>query len=51
MRRELLLIEEMIDACEQAQALVADSDVAALVADRRRRDALMWNFTVQGEDA
>jgi uncharacterized protein with HEPN domain len=51
MRRELLLIGEMIEAAEQAQSLVADSDVAALEADRQRRDALLWNFTVLGEAA
>jgi uncharacterized protein with HEPN domain len=49
MRRELLLIEEMIEAAEQAQSLVAGADVAALKADRQRRDALLWNFTVLGE--
>jgi uncharacterized protein with HEPN domain len=38
MRRELLLLEEMIDA-------------AVWPADRQRRDALLWNFTVLGEAA
>lgn len=51
MRRELLLIGEMIEAAEQAQSLVAGADVAALKADRQRRDALLWNFTVLGEAA
>jgi uncharacterized protein with HEPN domain len=49
MRRELLLIGEMIEAAEQAQALVAGVDLEALAADRRRRDALLWNFTVLGD--
>jgi len=49
MRRELLLIGEMIEAAEQAQALVAGVDLDALAADRQRRDALLWNFTVLGE--
>lgn len=51
MRRELLLIGEMIDAAEQARPLVAGTDLAALSADRQRHDALLWNFTVLGEAA
>lgn len=51
MRRELLLIGEMIDAAEQAQALVSGVDLEALSSDRQRRDALLWNFTVLGEAA
>jgi uncharacterized protein with HEPN domain len=51
MRRELLLIGEMIEAAEQARALVAGVDLDALTADRQRRDALLWNFTVLGEAA
>jgi uncharacterized protein with HEPN domain len=51
MRRELVLIGEMIEAAEQARALVAGIDIAALAADRQRRDALLWNFTVLGEAA
>lgn len=51
MRRELLLIEEMIDAAEQACSLVAGFPLDELNADRQRRDALLWNFTVLGEAA
>jgi uncharacterized protein with HEPN domain len=51
MRRELLLIGEMIEAAEQAQALVSGVDLETLAADRQRRDALLWNFTVLGEAA
>lgn len=51
MRRDILLVAEMIEAAEQAQSLVADVDVDELDADRRRRDALLWNFTVLGEAA
>jgi uncharacterized protein with HEPN domain len=51
MRRDLLLIEEMIEAAIQAQALVAGADMEALEQDRQRRDALLWNFTVLGEAA
>lgn len=51
MRRELLLISEMIEAAGRAQALVSDLDLDALAADRQRCDALLWNFTVLGEAA
>lgn len=51
MRRELLLIGEMIEAASQAQSLVDGIDLATLTADRQRRDALLWNFTVLGEAA
>ena len=51
MRRELLLIGEMIDAAEQAQRLVQGVDLDDLGQDRQRRDALLWNFTVMGEAA
>jgi uncharacterized protein with HEPN domain len=51
MRRELLLIGEMIEAAEQAQALVSGVDLDTLTSDRQRRDALLWNFTVLGEAA
>ncbi len=51
MRREVLLVAEMIDAAEQAMALVAGQDVDSLGQDRQRRDALLWNFTVLGEAA
>ncbi|MGB3412688.1 MAG: HepT-like ribonuclease domain-containing protein [Microthrixaceae bacterium] len=51
MRRELLLIGEMIDAAEQAQLLVRGINVEALEQDRQRRDALLWNFSVMGEAA
>jgi len=51
MRRELLLISEMIAAAEQAHELVSAVDLEALTADRQRRDALLWNFTVLGEAA
>jgi len=52
MQRDVLLISEMIDAAEQARSLVADTDdLVTLGDDRRRRDALLWNFTVLGEAA
>ena len=49
MRREILLIGEMIDAAEEAQRLVAGIGVDELARDRQRRDALLWNYTVMGE--
>lgn len=51
MRRELLLLAEMIDAAEQAVSLVRGVDLETLSADRQRREALLWNFTVLGEAA
>ena len=50
-RREVLLLGEMIDAAEQAQKLAEGHQVEAIEADRQRRDALLWNFTVLGEAA
>jgi uncharacterized protein with HEPN domain len=51
MRRDILLLTEMIDAAEQAQRLADGLTVGQLEADRQRRDALLWNFTVLGEAA
>ncbi len=48
MQRDVLLLTEMIDASEQAHRLTADITVSQLEADRQRRDALLWNFTVLG---
>ncbi len=51
MRRDILLLTEMIEAAEQAQALTDGLSSSDLSADRQRRDALLWNFTVLGEAA
>ncbi|MGQ0519592.1 MAG: HepT-like ribonuclease domain-containing protein [Actinomycetota bacterium] len=51
MRRDLLLLGEMIDSATEAVALVAGADLETLAADRQRSDALLWNFTVLGEAA
>ncbi|MFZ0161016.1 MAG: HepT-like ribonuclease domain-containing protein [Kineosporiaceae bacterium] len=51
MQRELLLLEELAEAAEQAHRLVAGVSLQALVEDRVLRDALLWNFTVLGEAA
>lgn len=49
--REQLLLDEMIEAAEEAQRLVRGRDAISVAADRRSRDALLWNFTVLGEAA
>jgi hypothetical protein len=46
MQRDVLLLTEMIDAAEQAQQLATGVRASELEAYRRRRDALLWNFTV-----
>ena len=51
MRREVLLLEEMVDAAMQVMDLVQGHDAESLRADRQRRDALLWNFMVLGEAA
>jgi uncharacterized protein with HEPN domain len=51
MRRDILLLNEMIDAAEQAQQLAVGVTAGQLDADRQRRDALLWNFAVLGEAA
>ena len=51
MQRDILLLTEMIDAAEQAQELTRGVSAGDLEADRQRRDALLWNFTVLGEAA
>ena len=49
MRRDVLLVEEMIDAAEQIQELVKGSTPEELEQDRQRDDAILWNLTVLGE--
>jgi uncharacterized protein with HEPN domain len=51
MRREILLIQEMIEAADRAVSLIDGIDVEALMSDRLRTEALLWNFTVLGEGA
>jgi uncharacterized protein with HEPN domain len=51
MRRDLLLLGEMIEAAERGHELVADFTIEALAADRLRSESLLWNFTVLGEAA
>lgn len=49
MRRDVLLLEQMIEAADQAVALVEGVGIQDLTVDRIRRDALLWNFTILGE--
>ncbi len=42
MRRDVLIIEEMIEAADQASAVISGVTLAALAKDRLRRDALLW---------
>ena len=49
MRRDALLIAEIVEAAERILELTADASVADLDTDRSRREALLWSFTVLGE--
>ena len=49
MQRDRLLLAEIVDATERIVALTARRSVDEIDADRDRRDALLWNYTVLGE--
>lgn len=49
MRRESLLVAEILDAAHRVVELTTDATVADLDRDRNRREALLWSFTVLGE--
>jgi uncharacterized protein with HEPN domain len=49
MRREVLLLAEIIDAAERIIELTDGESVEAIDLDRTRREALLWSFTVLGE--
>ncbi|PIF04359.1 MAG: hypothetical protein CSA63_00935 [Propionibacterium sp.] len=51
MNRDALFLGEMIEAAQQVVSLASNRTSAELAADRMRRDALLWNFTVLGESA
>lgn len=51
MQRDLLLLNEIIEAAARIEALVGELTAAAIEADALRRDALLWNYTVLGEAA
>lgn len=49
MRRDRLLVAELIDAAERIVELSAGATVESLDEDRDRRESLLWSFTVLGE--
>lgn len=51
MRRDELLLQEILDAARRIVELTIGKTSAEIDADRDRKDALMWNFTVLGEAA
>ena len=51
MRRDLLLLGEMIEAAERAHHLADGLTLDELQDDRLRSESLLWNFTVLGEAA
>lgn len=51
MRRELLLLREMIDAAERIRQVVGDLDLESFRADDLHVESVLWNFTVLGEAA
>jgi uncharacterized protein with HEPN domain len=51
MRRDQLLLGEMIEAAERAHQLTEGVTIEELRTDRLRRESLLWNFTVLGEAA
>lgn len=51
MRRDLLLLSEMIQAAERAHPLTDGLTLEQLQADQLRNESLLWNFTVLGEAA
>jgi uncharacterized protein with HEPN domain len=51
MRRDQLLLDEMIEAADRAHQLTDGITAEQLQADRLRAESLLWNFTVLGEAA
>lgn len=49
MRRDRLLLREIIEAAERIIELATGRSSGEFEVDRDRRDALLWNFTVLGE--
>jgi uncharacterized protein with HEPN domain len=49
MRRERLLLTEIVEAAERIVELAGGLTAESLDADRTRREALLWSFTVLGE--
>ncbi len=51
MRRDFVLLTEILGAGDRIVELVVGRDVAEVEANRDVRDALLWNYTVLGEAA
>lgn len=51
MRRDLLLLAEMMQAADRAHQLTDGLTLDELQADQLRSESLLWNFTVLGEAA
>lgn len=51
MRRDQLLLGEMIEAADRAHQLTDGITLEQLQADRLLAESLLWNFTVMGEAA
>jgi uncharacterized protein with HEPN domain len=49
MRREVLLLSEIIDAAERVIELTEGATAETIDLDRTSREALLWSFTVLGE--
>ncbi|MGB8021773.1 MAG: HepT-like ribonuclease domain-containing protein [Candidatus Nanopelagicales bacterium] len=47
----MLILDEIIEAGERAQAIAREQPVDRLRADLNARDALLWNMTIIGEAA
>lgn len=51
MRRDALLLAEIIGAIERILEITGSADPAEIEATPDQRDSLLWNFTVLGEAA
>ena len=49
MRREILLLEEIVTAASRATDIASRHSVASLTVTLDARDALLWNLTIVGE--
>lgn len=51
MQRDRVLVDEMIEPAERIVELIGDASSEQVAANRDRREAVLWNFTVLGEAA
>lgn len=49
MRRDLLLLHEIVDSLERILELISGMTLERLDSERTTREALLWSFTVLGE--